>query len=130
MEKYEYKNVENYQVNVFPSNLENPSFTMNFDEKATVYIEQDGRFKYGVRVRSAKFENGGEARYLPETGEIYLIHEKGKIRRMVRASARCMTMTETKFTIRKPIRENSTVCSLKTDIKFMTAKFISTVLRL
>ena len=76
LEKYEYKNVENYQVNVFPSNLENPSFTMNFDEKATVYIEQDGRFKYGVRVRSAKFENGGEARYLPETGEIYLIHEK------------------------------------------------------
>ena len=74
--KYTYSNVENYRVNVFPSDLENPSFTMNFDESATVHIEGDLRFKYGARVRSAEFKSGGEARYLAKTGEIYLINEK------------------------------------------------------
>lgn len=76
IKKYEYRNVENYRADICSDDKDNPSYSMYFGEKSTVYIEEDDAFKYKMRVRSAKAEDGSEMRYLPETGKIYLFSEK------------------------------------------------------
>lgn len=74
--KYEYSNCADYTANITSKDENYPSYSHHFGNKASVYLEEDDRFKYGFYVHYANLENGEEVRYLPKTGEIYLMKEK------------------------------------------------------